>query len=278
MIEPQLSDDSLLQDIRAAEPGDGLCLWGLGQSGFLCKSAKGVVLFDPYLSDSLRDKYAGSQTPHDRMTRLPIDPARLDMIDVVTSSHAHTDHLDGPTLQALRDANPDLRMVIPEATRPSVVQRIGCEEDWPIGMDADSSMSVLGFVFHAVAAAHEKVQRDQAGRHHYLGYVVDFGGLRIYHSGDTVVFEGLARSVEMLAPDIVLLPINGRNGVVAGNMDAKEAAQFARDVNAKLAIPCHYDMFAFNTADPQDFADACGRAGQPYKVLRSGERLHLPAR
>ena len=40
-----------------------------------------------------------------------------------------------------------------------------------------------------------------------------------------------------------------------------------------LAVPCHYDMFEFNTADPDAFTAECDRLGQPFRVLRNGERL-----
>ena len=46
LIRPLLSGDALAADIEAAEPGDGVALWWLGQSGFLVKSAAGRVLFD----------------------------------------------------------------------------------------------------------------------------------------------------------------------------------------------------------------------------------------
>ena len=44
--------------------------------------------------------------PHVRMTRRVVAPERLDFVDVVTSSHNHTDHLDAETLGPLRGANP----------------------------------------------------------------------------------------------------------------------------------------------------------------------------
>jgi L-ascorbate metabolism protein UlaG (beta-lactamase superfamily) len=40
-------------------------------------------------------------------------------------------------------------------------------------------------------------------------------------------------------------------------------------------VPMHYEMFAFNTEPPDAFAAACERLGQPYRVLRAGERLTL---
>src|SRR5215213_1728986 len=98
MIEPFLSDDAFLADVERARAQSGrLNIWWLGQSGFLIQWDGKHVLFDPYLSDSLTKKYAATDKPHVRMSERVIDPARLDFVDVVTSSHNHTDHLDGET-------------------------------------------------------------------------------------------------------------------------------------------------------------------------------------
>ena len=60
--------------------------------------------------------------------------------------------------------------------------------------------------------------------------------------------------------DIQLLPINGRDAKrysenCIGNMTYQEAADFAGEVGASLVLPGHWDMFAENSADPEDFAD-----------------------
>ena len=74
--------------------------------------------------------------------------------------------------------------------------------------------------------------------------------------------------------DVALLPINGRapERRVAGNLDALEAATLGRDIAARVVIPCHYEMFAFNTADPAAFVEACAAVGQRGDVLRCGEQ------
>src|SRR6266496_6318815 len=118
MIKPVLQDDSFLEAVsRAKKNLDQLHLWWLGQSGFLIQWQGRHLLIDPYLSDSLTKKYAGTNKPHVRMTERVIAPERLDFMDVVTSSHNHTDHLDGETLRPLIHANPDIRLMIPEANR-----------------------------------------------------------------------------------------------------------------------------------------------------------------
>ena len=77
--------------------------------------------------------------------------------------------------------------------------------------------------------------------------------------------------------DLALLPINGRDPArgVAGNFTAEEAAQIAKQTRAGLVVPCHYEMFEFNTVSPEDFVTAAERIGKPYQLLRSGARLDI---
>ena len=64
---------------------------------------------------------------------------------------------------------------------------------------------------------------------------------------------------------------------MAGNLDGREAARLAHAIGARCVVPCHYEMFAFNTAEPRElFIPECERLGQPCRVLRAGEALALP--
>ena len=66
-------------------------------------------------------------------------------------------------------------------------------------------------------------------------------------------------------------PVRG----VAGNFTAQEAAKLGKEIGAGLVIPCHYDMFAFNTVSPQEFLTAAITAGCPCRILKAGERFSL---
>jgi L-ascorbate metabolism protein UlaG (beta-lactamase superfamily) len=275
VIRAVLSHDTLLADIQAADGRDGnFCLWWLGQSGFLLQWQGVHLLLDPYLSDSLTKKYAQTDKPHVRMTELAIDPSRLSFADIATSSHNHTDHLDAETLKPILAIDPSLRLVIPEANRAFVAERLGIDPGVPIGVEDGTSVEIEGVRFSGVASAHETVERDEHGRAKFLGYVLQFGGWTIYHSGDTVRYPAMSEKLKPFGVDVALLPINGRapERRVPGNLSGPEAAQLAKDIGAGLVIPCHYDMFEFNTASPDEFVRACKRLGQACRVLRCGER------
>jgi L-ascorbate metabolism protein UlaG (beta-lactamase superfamily) len=280
LIEPVLRDDALLDDVRAgADAGDDLLrLWWLGQAGFLVQWAGHHLLIDPYLSDSLTAKYAATDKPHVRMTARVVDPACLDLIDVVTSSHNHTDHLDHETLWPLREANPHLTLVIPEANRAFVADRLGTDPGWPIGLTHGGSTVQSVFAITGLAVAHEQLETDEAGRHRHLGYLVEVGPWTLFHSGDAVPYDGMEAELARLAGDrsidVCLLPINGRSPArrVPGNFWGDEAARFAHAVGARLVIPMHYDMFTFNTQTPELFVATAAALGQLHRVMRCGER------
>jgi L-ascorbate metabolism protein UlaG (beta-lactamase superfamily) len=278
MIEPFLRDDAFLADVDAAraEPG-GLHLWWLGQSGFLVQWQNRHMLFDPYLSDSLTLKYAATDKPHVRMTERVIAPERLNFIAVVTSRHNHTDHLDPDTLAPLLRVNPSIELVIPEANRKFVADRLGVVIEMPRGLDEGRSHTFAGFTIHGFPASHPLFDKDEWGRHRCLGYIVEAGPWTIYHSGDTKLFDTMASSLRNRRIDVALLPINGDQPgrKVAGNLDGQEAATLAHAIGAKIVVPCHFDMFEFNTASPAPFIKRAQELGQPYRILRGGERLTL---
>jgi L-ascorbate metabolism protein UlaG (beta-lactamase superfamily) len=278
MIEPALKDAALLADIKAAARDDGhFRLWWLGQSGFLLQWRGRHLLLDPYLSDSLTTKYASTDKPHVRMTARVIDPAQLDFVDVVTSSHNHTDHLDAETLVPLLRVNPAMTMVVPEVNRQFVAERLNVAparlRGIRIGIGEAIQVAEGAFQIEAVPAAHEALEEQ------FVGYVVRCGPWTIYHSGDTLVYDGLAERLRPLGVDVALLPINGRapERRVAGNMNANEAAALAHAIGARTVIPCHYEMFTFNTADPADLAAACARLGQRCDIVQCGARVESTA-
>jgi len=275
VIKPILNDEALLADIRTASRNDHhFRMWWLGQSGFLLQWKGAHLLFDPYLSDSLTKKYADTDKPHVRMTEIPVDPGRLTFIDVCTSSHNHTDHLDAETLNPLRQANPGMKFIIPEANRAFVAERLGCDPAWPIGMNDGESTTIGPFHVTAVPAAHEQIERDEHGRSKHLGYVVKFGSWTVYQSGDTMLYDGMTARLRPFRIDLALLPINGAvpERRVAGNLNAQEAAKLGKQIGARLVIPMHYDMFTFNTAPASEFADAAKAEGISYRILECGER------
>ena len=250
-------------------------IWWLGQSGFLVQWNGVLVLFDPYLSDSLTKKYSGTSKPHVRMGERVINPELLNQIDIVTSSHNHTDHLDADTVIPLLRVNPGITFIIPEANREFVCDRVKCPLDFPRGINDRKSIVVKEFSFHGVPAAHNTIERDEKGQCKFMGFVIRFGEWTVYHSGDTLWYDDMVDVLKPFKIDVAFLPINGNDPSrgVAGNLSCKEAAELGHRLGVRLVIPHHYHMFEFNTADPNDFAAEARALSQPFRILKLGEHL-----
>jgi len=99
----------------------------------------------------------------------------------------------------------------------------------------------------------------------------------VYHSGDTLWYDEMVKILKPFTVDVAFLPINGNDPArgVAGNLNCEEAARLGKEINAKLVIPHHYDLFKFNTADVREFERVANMVKQPYQTLKLGERTTI---
>lgn len=280
MIHPVCKGVELIAQIGASRPAPGaVAIWWLGQSGFLVKSRHGTILIDPYLSESLTKKYAGTTRAHIRMTAAPLRGGDLSgLVDWILVTHKHSDHCDPETLRELTWNS----IVILPAALVEHAHGLGLNGKGIDGIEAGETAS-LGWrgrtKIRAIPSAHEGLDTDTQGRHLYLGFVVEMDGLRLYHSGDSLAYEGLEGRLGPEPFDVMFLPINGRDPArgVPGNMSAAEAVDLAGRVRPRFVVPHHYDMFTFNTVPVAEFEREAARlpAGVVPKVLRCGERWEV---
>ena len=150
-------------------------------------------------------------------------------------------------------------------------------------LDAGDSFELNGVRITAIKSKHESFDEHPTLGFPFLGYVVEAGGLTFYHSGDTIMYEGLLTTLRQWPHfDVLFLPINGRDAErflsgCLGNMTYQEAAELAGDLEPKLVVPAHYDMFIGNQEDPQRFVRFLEAKFPGVKswVGRAGERVPL---
>lgn len=212
-------------------------LWFLGQSGFTTKSCGTVIVIDPYLTDS-----AAKISP--KLTRLyppPVDPSLL-KADIFIITHDHLDHLDPETITDYQH----------KETTTFVAPRLACEklrqlsipDNNIIQIDSGQTKTVSGIDITGIyAIPNEPAVIDTTG------YLIVFpNGRSIYHSADT----GFSDLLLDCAPkaEVALVCINGQ----WGNLNVEQAAQLVNRVEARYAIPHHYDMMELNAKNPEIFA------------------------
>ena len=241
--------DSLRSAVR---PSDEFLIW-LGAAGFALAANGRLVLIDPYLSDSLAAKYRGRIFPHVRLFPAPIAAGDIVGVEAALHTHGHTDHLDPWTVADLA-SNGTKTFVVPKACRALAVAR-GVPAAGLVEAVDGSRLEVAGLSITAIPAAHEELLTDTDGNHLCLGYVIDTGSTRIYHSGDCVPYPGLAERLREFEIDLALLPINGRDSYrsqngVPGNFTVTEAVQLCRSAGIPELLCHHFGLFDFNTVPP----------------------------
>ena len=253
-----------------------LAFWGLGQLGVAIKGPTGLLYVDPYLTDS-----DGEGGRLERSFPPPLEPKEVTNASAVLLTHDHVDHTDPETLLPLASASPEARFICPSTSRDTL-EEAGLDRDRITVPEVGEPLEVAGATATAVPSAHTELERDPEGGYPFLGYVIEWNGVTLYHAGDTVIYDGLIETLGKWEIDVAFVPINGRDFFrtregIAGNTDYREVAHLAEELDFGLVVPTHYDLFAFNAVDPGYFVSYLYSLNHErrHKLLRPGELLHF---
>lgn len=221
----------------------------LGQVGYRFQFGTTVVYVDPYLSDYV-ERVEGPELR--RLFPVPYAPDTVTDADWVLITHAHIDHCDPLTVVPIARGSPRCRFMGP-APVLAVLRAQGLAEAC-LAPASETEWLSLGDALKVISvpAAHPTISRTGGGCAHCVGYVIEYGGRRIYHAGDTSLADELLTAIARLAPiEIAFLPVNERNyfrdrrGII-GNMSIREAFGLADELGIRTVVPVHWDMFAPN--------------------------------
>lgn len=273
------SGDALVEEMNETRiPEGAIAFWHLGQAGIVIKGSQndGMICIDPYLTRSIEE--ADPETEFKRAFPPVVEPDMLGNVDAVLVTHAHGDHLDRPTLEGMAKAGNHTKFAVPAPEVPLVEDLVS--EDNLIAARDQESFFIKGFKITPVLAAHTEYDLDEHGNHRFLGYFIEGNGIRIYHSGDTVVTPELIEQVRMFQPHLAFLPINGGDSFrtsrgIIGNMSFREAVDFTVKVGADVMIPIHYDLFPNNRENPAYMVDYLFHQYpfQKFHMMAPGERF-----
>jgi L-ascorbate metabolism protein UlaG (beta-lactamase superfamily) len=255
------SKSTPLGRLRAMPLADGVGLSWLGQAGFILRAGAATALIDPFLS-----------TGHDREYLSTLTPAAATGIDVVLCTHEHIDHFDAESAPGIASASPQAIFVVPTPI-VDMVTEAGIAADRVVGVQPDDPpIELAGVSIRAVPAMHGVTMEDaygfgeelSGGLIRFVGFVIDAGGVRLYHAGDTIHYAGMEDALSELAIDVAMLPINGRDPAreargIVGNLSEREAAWLAAEIGAHTVIPMHYDLFARNRGYPEWLVESVSR-------------------
>ena len=273
--------NALAENIKATVVGKGaVCLWWIGQEGFVIKTSRLTIYIDPYLSDYAERITRGQPNEHVRMVPPPLKPEDVDHADLVLCTHDHADHIDPDGIPVIARCSPQARFVVPRCAEDTMLG-FGIAKERIVTLAGDDSVELDGLAIHAIPAKHEQFDRDPRKGYPYLSYVLGLEGLNLFHAGDTIPYEGQVAKVSGCRIDVAMVPINGRDEFrhrlkFEGNFTCQEAVEFAAAVQPRLTVPMHYDTFTLNTADVREFERIAREQQVRYRVMKSGECLRLP--
>jgi L-ascorbate metabolism protein UlaG (beta-lactamase superfamily) len=256
---------------------NSLAFFGLGQMGIAIKGPDAVLYIDPCLSDVVREQFGDFWT---RAYPPPVLPTDVTNATYYLVSHEHLDHLDTQTASGVAKASPQMKFVAPGWCK-DIFAQIDIGDDRILYPQSLQPMTLPGTSakLTAVPSAHYTNEYDMQKGHRWLGYIIEWNGVTFYHSGDTIIYEGYLDTLKKLpTPDVVMLPINGRDYVrdsrgIVGNLMPVEAANLAHDLHWDMVIAGHNDLYPNNTIPMGHIADAFSTVAprQKYKILQPGE-------
>ncbi len=219
----------------------------LAQAGWVLRTNGTSLVVDAFLSPR-----------RDRLVPPDVAPETLVGMDAILATHEHRDHLDRAALPAIVAASPGTTVVVPAPIADEVRALIPSAR--VVGAKVDEAIVVGDARITPVPARHGVKTADaytfgqelSGGLCRYLGYVIELGGVRVYHAGDTIAYDDQAERLRGLRVDVALVPINGRTperearGLV-GNMDHVAAADLCNAAGIRTLIPMHHDTIDGNT-------------------------------
>ncbi len=178
-----------------------------------------------------------------------VDPFKIkprEKADVVMVTHEHFDHLSLEDIRKILRS--DTYLIAPENCRDKLrLLRAGIIKIVKPG----DSLEVKDARIETIPAYNVNKFRGPGVVYHpkeedSVGYIIELGGVRIYHAGDTDFIP----EMKDLKVDIALVPVSG-----TFVMTAEEAAEAVNTFKPKIAIPMHYGAIVGGRSDAERFKE-----------------------
>jgi L-ascorbate metabolism protein UlaG (beta-lactamase superfamily) len=199
------------------------------------------VLTDPALFPRIGvDAWITSIGPR-RLVSCALPPSQLPEIDVVLVSHAHFDHLDTPSLAAVRGRPAALMArgtsdLLPRK-RYSSVRELGWGESVRINT-ARGDLEV-----RAIEVKHWGARMGRDTYRGYNGYILRREGRALLFGGDTAQTP-LFKSYRRHGPyDAAIMPIGAYDPWIRNHCSPEQSVAMADAAGARLFVPIHHKTF-----------------------------------
>ena len=202
------------------------------------------LITDPVLFSRIGvDLGIGSLGPL-RLVQCALSPDQLPDIDLVLVSHAHFDHLDTPSLGAIRGTPAIVMAVGTSDLVPSGTYRSVHELRWD-----EYTKVVTGrgdAVVRSIEVNHWGARLGRDVHRGYTGFIVEREGRRLLIGGDTAQSDAF-RSHRRYGPfEAAVMPIGAYDPWIRYHCTPEQAVTMADAAGARLLVPVHHQSFALS--------------------------------
>lgn len=238
-FEPRVAED------YATPPASGLRVTWLGHSTLLLEIDGQRVLIDPVWGERTSPlSFVGPE----RWYAPPLPLSELPEIDAVVISHDHYDHLDHPTVVALRERN--LLWIVPLGVG-SHLEYWGVPRERIVALDWWEEHQVQDLTFTCTPSRHfsgRTLPTPGTGVTLWSGWAIAGPEHRVYFSGDTSLFEAMESIGDRLGPfDLTMLEVGAYSPSARDvHLGPEQAVLAHRLVRGDVMLPVHWGLFDLN--------------------------------
>lgn len=246
--------------IRQVDPA---VAW-LGHASILCNLSHLTIAVDPVLSARIGARVGTRTLGLPRLCPPPTGPACLRGVDLVLITHAHFDHLDRPTLEAMGDRG--TTVITPPGVDSLIPDAFGRVHVLPAGR----SLAVGAIRITAIEPRHWGA-RAFIDRHRRVNsYIVEAQGLRVLFAGDTAYTESFNRHGPF---DLAVFGIGAYNPWVHMHATPEQVVHMADRSGSLRLLPVHHSTFELSDEPIHEPMERLQRSLRPHSTRMIEPRL-----
>jgi L-ascorbate 6-phosphate lactonase len=254
----------LLESIENHIVEKGVMIWWLGGPSWTMKTSKALLYVDLFTGPAPKE----TLSPLTKNYADLIAPDEITKADLVLCTHEHVDHCHRESLDSIYKNTKAIFIGGPSSAK--CFRSWGYEEKRVVELHPETSYRQFGVV---VKAFPSKDCVDLGA----VSFLIQTGDISMFDGGDSLYFDGFKEIGQQYSIDIALLNFfkNPPEVNMILSMTPAEVARAARDLQAKMLIPMHWNLWTELQDDPRKIREFLTDSSVQLEILSIGQAYKL---